>query len=135
PGRAEWVRSMTQPSIPGIGVTDAGKLTMGRTRPGEIDPRACEEFLRLGDIDFSRRFRDLLQLARVSNVTFYMLKPSGLTTYSDSARTDTLRTLGDQTDGIAIVNTNDLKGGAERIVADLAAGYILGYYPTNTTAD
>ena len=134
-GRAEWVRSMTQPTIPSIGVTDAGKLTMGRTRQGEVDPRACEEFLRLGDIDFSQRFRDLIQLARVSNVTFYMLKPAGLTTYSDNARTDTLRTLGDQTDGIAIVNTNDLQGGAERIVADLSASYILGYYPTNTKAD
>jgi VWFA-related protein len=135
PGRAEWVRSRTKPTIPGVGVTDAGKLTMGRTRQGEVDPRACDEFLRLGDIDFSQRFRDFLQLARQSNVTFYLLKPAGLTTYSDNARTDTLRTLGDQTDGIAIVNTNDLMGGAERIVADLSASYILGYYPTNTKAD
>jgi VWFA-related protein len=135
PGRAEWVRSLTPPTIPGVGVTDAGKLTMGATRRGEVDPRACDEFLRLGDVDYSQRFRDFLQLARQSNVTFYMLKPAGLTTFNDNARTDTLRTLGDHTDGIAIVNTNDLKGGAERILADLSASYILGYYPTNTKAD
>lgn len=135
PGRAEWVRSMTGPSMPGVGVTDAGKLTMGRVRKGEMDPRACEEFLRLGDIDFSRRFRDLLELARQSNVTFYTLKPGGLTAYSDNARTDTLRTLSDQTDGVAVVNTNDLQSGVERIGDDLSASYILGYYPTNNKAD
>lgn len=135
PGRAEWVRSMAGPSMPGVGVTDAGKLTMGRARKGEMDPRACEEFLRLGDIDFSRRFRDLLELARQSNVTFYTLKPGGLTAYSDNARTDTLRTLSDQTDGVAVVNTNDLQSGVERIGDDLSASYILGYYPTNNKPD
>jgi VWFA-related protein len=135
PPRADWVRSMTQPTIPRVGVTDAGKLTMGRTRQGEIDPRSCEEFLRLADIDFRDRFREFLQLARASNVTFYMIKPAGLTVQSDNARTDTLLTLADQTDGIAIVNTNDLRGGAERIGDDLSASYILGYYPTNTKAD
>lgn len=135
PGRAEWVRSMTGPSMPGVGVTDAGKLTMGRARKGEMDPRACEEFLRLGDVDFSRRFRDLLELARQSNVTFYTLKPGGLTAYPDNARTDTLRTLSDQTDGVAVVNTNDLQSGVERIGDDLSASYILGYYPTNNKPD
>jgi VWFA-related protein len=135
PGRAEWVRATTKPDLPRIGVTDAGKITMGRTRQGEVDPRACEEFLRLADIDFSMRFRDLLQTARQSNVTFYMIKPGGLTVSRDNARNDTLLTLANQTDGIAIVNTNDLTGGAERIGDDLAASYILGYYPSNTKAD
>lgn len=135
PGRADWVRATTKPEVPRVGVTDAGKITMGRTRQGEVDPRACEEFVRLADIDFSLRFRDLLQAARQSNVTFYMIKPAGLTVSRDNARTDTLQTLADQTDGIAIVNTNNLTGGAERIGDDLAASYILGYYPTNTKAD
>lgn len=134
-GRAEWARALVNPMIPRVGVTDAGKLTMGRTRQGEIDPRSCEEFLRLADIDFKERFREFLQLARTSNVTFYLIKPAGLTVYSDNARTDTLLTLADQTDGIAVVNTNDLRGGAERIGDDLSASYILGYYPTNTKAD
>jgi VWFA-related protein len=135
PGRAPWVQEMTQPRVPTVGVTDAGKLTMGRSRPGEVDPRSCEEFLQLGDVDFQQRFRDLLQLARQSNVTFYSLKPGGLSAFDDSSRSDSLRTLSDQTDGIAIVNTNDLRGGAERIGDDLSAAYILGYYPTNAKAD
>lgn len=141
-GRADWVRSMVKPTMPGIGVTDAGKITMGRTRPGEIDPRACEDFLQLADIDFRDRFRRFLQLARTSNVTFYSIKPSGLVACSgpgcmdqENERVDALRSLADQTDGIAVVNTNDLRAGAERIGDDLSASYILGYYPTNTKAD
>jgi VWFA-related protein len=136
PGRADWIRAGARPRMPQVGVTDAGKLTIGRTRGGAIDPRACEDMLqRLSDMDFQQRFRDFLQLARQSNVTFYTIKPGGLSTYDDSAAVDSLRTLSDQTDGIAVVNTNDLKGGAERIGDDLSAAYILGYYPANTKAD
>ena len=50
-------------------------------------------------------------------------------------RTDNLLTLANNTDGIAIVNTNDLTGGARRIADDLSGSYILGYYPTNSKAD
>lgn len=135
PGRAEWVLSQTRPMAPRVGVTDAGKLTLGRTRPGEIDPRRCEEFLRLADVDFRERMRNLLQLARESNVTFYAIKPSGLSAFNDRAQVDTLLTLTNNTDGVAVVNTNDLKGGAERIGDDLSASYILGYYPANTKPD
>jgi VWFA-related protein len=136
PGRAPWTRAGARPRMPQVGVTDAGKLTMGRTRQGEIDPRACEEMLqRLGDMDFQQRFRDFLQLARQSNVTFYTIRPGGLSAYDNPASIDSLRTLSDQTDGIAVVNTNDLKGGAERIGDDLSAAYILGYYPANAKAD
>jgi hypothetical protein len=46
-----------------------------------------------------------------------------------------LRTLADGTDGIAVVNTNDLAGGARRIVNDLSTYYLLGYQSTNTKLD
>ena len=136
PGRAPWVRSAASPQVPGIGVTNAGKLTMGKTRPGEIDPRACEDFLqRLGDMDFQQRLRDLLQLARLANVTLYSIKPGGLSVSDDSAQLDSLRTLSHETNGIAVVNTNDLTGASGKIADDLSASYILAYYPTNTKAD
>ena len=48
---------------------------------------------------------------------------------------DTLLSLANETDGIAIVNTNDLSGGMKRIADDLAAYYVLGYYTTNTKFD
>src|SRR5437764_3907498 len=49
--------------------------------------------------------------------------------------TDDLISLANETDGIPIVNTNDLNGGMKRIADDLAAYYVLGYYTTNTKFD
>jgi len=46
------------------------------------------------------------------------------------ARTEMLRTLADATDGVAVVNTNDLGGAMKRIVDDLSNYYLLGYYST-----
>ena len=50
-------------------------------------------------------------------------------------RVDTLRTLAENTDGLAIVNTNDLTAGLKRIVDDVSAYYLLGYYSTNAKFD
>lgn len=52
-----------------------------------------------------------------------------------TSRLDSLRALAETTDGIAIVNTNDLDGGARRIIDDLSTYYLLGYYSTNTRLD
>jgi len=125
-----------KPMMPRTGVTDAGKITLGRERAGEIDPRVCEDLLlRLLDIDFRQRMTELLRLARESNVTFYVIKPSGLSATRDTAQVDSLLTLANNTDGVAVVNTNDLTGGAIRIGDDLSGSYVLGYYPINTKAD
>ncbi len=50
-------------------------------------------------------------------------------------RLDSLRLLADNTDGLAVVNTNDLDGGARRIVTDLSSYYLLGYYSSNEALD
>jgi VWFA-related protein len=50
-------------------------------------------------------------------------------------RVESLRTLAEATDGLAIVNTNDFAGGARRIVNDLSTYYLLGYQSTNTKLD
>jgi VWFA-related protein len=50
-------------------------------------------------------------------------------------RLDSMRMLADNTDGIAILNTNNLADGARRIVQDLSSYYLLGYYSTNETLD
>src|SRR5262249_49271287 len=42
--------------------------------------------------------------------------------------TDSLRSMADSTDGLAIVETNDLNTGMRRIVEDLSAYYLIGYY-------
>ena len=50
-------------------------------------------------------------------------------------RIDTLRTLAENTDGVAVVNTNNLNRGMQRIADDLSSYYLLGYYSTNTKLD
>ena len=45
-------------------------------------------------------------------------------------RAESLRTVAGATDGLAII-TNDLRGGLRRIVDDVSAYYVLGYYSTD----
>ena len=135
--------STGKPMIPQPGVTNAGKISLGSRNPGEVTAKMCEDLrAELASLDFDQRMRDMISLARQMNVTFYSLRPAGLVAAAsalgqdlDRHRLDHLRVLADNTDGIAIVNTNDLTGGAMRIAADLSAVYYLGYTPTNTKAD
>ena len=46
-------------------------------------------------------------------------------------RVNTLLTIAESTDGIAVVNTNDFTGGMRRIVEDVSAYYLLTYVSTN----
>jgi hypothetical protein len=51
------------------------------------------------------------------------------------ARSSADRTLAENTDGIAIVDTNDLRGGLKKVMDDMSAYYLLGYYSSNTKTD
>jgi len=50
-------------------------------------------------------------------------------------RKDALLTLAENTDGLAVVDTNDLASGMKKIVDDVSAYYLLGYYSTNPAHD
>ncbi|MCX6537866.1 MAG: VWA domain-containing protein [Acidobacteria bacterium] len=50
-------------------------------------------------------------------------------------RLETLQTAAADTDGLALVNTNDLGVSLKRVVDDLSDYYLLGYYATNAAAD
>jgi hypothetical protein len=52
-----------------------------------------------------------------------------------AAREDSLREMAANTDGIAVVATNQIENALKRIVADLSSYYLLGYYSTNTRLD
>jgi hypothetical protein len=52
-----------------------------------------------------------------------------------SVPSDSIRQLGERTNGMAIVDTNDLKKGLERAAADFNSYYLLGYTSTNGKAD
>ncbi len=58
-----------------------------------------------------------------------------LTTARLMSRQTSLRTLAENTDGFAILNTNNITPGLDRIVADTNSYYLLGYYSTNTKLD
>jgi VWFA-related protein len=104
----------------------------------------------LSQIDDEQYFRDIIGEANRGNATFYTLDPRGLPVFdtpiqanvpvsADSAmlrtRLDALRTLADGTDGIAVLNNNDLDAGLKRISNDLSSYYLLGYYSTNAALD
>ncbi len=50
-------------------------------------------------------------------------------------RSENLRTLAENTDGLAVVDTNAIDKGIQRVVDDLTSYYLLGYYSTNSKLD
>ena len=50
-------------------------------------------------------------------------------------RVEGLRTLALDTDGIAVIDTNDIDTGLKRIVADMSLYYLVGYYTKNAKLD
>ncbi|HVD93758.1 MAG TPA: hypothetical protein VNC21_15785, partial [Vicinamibacterales bacterium] len=128
--------------LPRIGTTRGRVGGSDTNTEGPATESFCaSELQRLALIDFNGRYAELLREARKENVTFYVVTPGGLrapTVLNESAvkrTTDDLMLLAKETDGIAIVNTNDLGRGMQRIANDLAAYYVLGYYSTNTKWD
>ena len=148
-----------RPTIPTVGVGATGQLTMGARPNQDVDAHWCDmQATRLAQIDFDRRFHDLLTQARRANVAFYPVDLAGLRTNmpgvneypasnaevrgfldayreTSASRMQLLQELAENTDGRAVVNTNDLAGGVKRIADDLSAFYLLGYYSSNTAND
>jgi hypothetical protein len=140
------------PSAPPVGVS-SGRLTIGDPTKLQVAASTCTaELLRLASLDNNRRHQILIDRANRANVSFYPITPAGLATFDTPIseksrpsleedgnrlrhRVSNLRTLAENTDGLAIVNTNDLAGGMRRIVDDVSAYYLLGYYSTNTKLD
>ncbi len=105
----------------------------------------------LSQEDHGLDFRQMLNDANRANVSFYPMDPRGLVVFDTPAtepmislaadaaslrnRLDSLRTMAENTDGVAIVNSNDLDRGLRRVVDDLSSYYLLGYYSTNPKAD
>jgi VWFA-related protein len=134
----------------GRGVETAPRQAGGATN---VDLNECEaDRLALSLMNNSRRVRDLTDAANRGNVSFYPVYPRGLAVFDApigpdrppapavdranlAARQDSLRELAVNTDGLAVVNTNDIDGALRRIVADLSSYYLLGYYSTNTRLD
>jgi VWFA-related protein len=148
-----------QDPIPGgpppVGVGPGGGLTtrINNSGFGPSDRTECEkDRAELSMVDHARLFRDLFGEANRNNVSFYPIDPRGLPAsdtpigpdppLSPSAdlaqlrnRTESLHTLAINTDGIALVNSNDLKKQIRRVADDLTSYYLMGYYSTNGKLD
>ena len=83
-----------------------GRLGVGVPQPGTIDHSWCNQQAgHLASIDWEQRFRDLLKLANQANVAFYPVDVGGLRVSSPlNGSVNTLRTLAENTDGVAVVN-------------------------------
>ena len=64
-----------------------------------------------------------------------LVNPLVINNASISQRSDNLRALAENTDGLAVVDTNDIDKGMKRIVDDLTSYYLLGYTSTNGKLD
>jgi VWFA-related protein len=113
----------------------------------------CEtDRMALAALDHQFRLDELTQVANRGNVTFYPVYARGLVAFDAPigpekpppldvdaanlrARQDTLRALAADTDGTAVINTNNIDGALRRIVDDLSSYYLMAYYTTNTKLD
>ena len=142
------------PGRPEIGVTSDGKIATGNPRdPSRASLYKCDtDRMHLSHIDNDRTFKNLIDEANRANATFYPVDPRGLAVFdapvgprppadvitdANNLRTrlESLRTLAAATDGIAVVDSNDLDRGLKRVSDDLSSYYLLGYYSTNTKLD
>lgn len=126
-----------------------------RTGSELFDRRKCEqERLQLSMLRNDLRFYEILRMANTGNVSFYPVDPRGLVVFDETivpispsgafrkgigiledsqrlkARNDSLRTMADATDGLAVVQAGDLAAGMRRVAEDLSSYYLLGYYST-----
>lgn len=140
---------------PGVYVGPDGRLDTADRRnvPYGGDRATCDsERIMLANVDNDRRFRDLVNIANRSNSTFYPIEPRGLVVFDTPigpnpppppsvdfemlrSRHDALRVLADNTDGIPIMDSNDIDGGLKRVVDDLSSYYLIGYSSTNAKLD
>ena len=137
-----------------------GRLRMGsvETLTGDVSSNECNaDRMRFASIDNAQFARDLANDANRANATFYTVDPRGLAVFdmpiyrdmdevglpasvaqdhrSLQNRHDAMANLASATDGIAVMNSNDLDAGLRRIAEDLSAYYLLGYYSTNPKLD
>lgn len=143
-----------RPTIPGIGVGPTGRLdTTDRNDPMRASQSVCDrDKMLLAMLDNERQFRRLLDEANRANASFYPIDPRGLPVFDtdigpnppppldvDSRmltnRLNALRTAAENTDGIAVLNSNDIDRGLSKVVADLTSYYLIGYSSTNAKFD
>jgi VWFA-related protein len=144
------------PGLDPVSVGPDGRITTKNNRASTpYNKTDCDgDRMHLASMDDAQYFRDLTDIANRGNASFYTVDPRGLPAFdtpmsapgqgelpiladraSLTTRLDSLRTLAGATDGIAVLDNNDLDAGMKRISDDLTSYYLLGYYSTNGKLD
>jgi VWFA-related protein len=149
-GRQEPIPGM--PPIGGLGPT-GGLTTATKDNSYEGLKYQCDrDRMDLAMMDDAQKFRDIMGEANRADVSFYPIDPRGMATFDSDIgpepplplaqdlamlrqRGDSLRTLAVNTDGLALLGSNDLKGMVRRVSDDLTSYYLIGYYSSNTKLD
>ena len=118
-----------------------------------VDRDKCNaDRLALAQLDDTDRLQRTAERANRVNVTFYPVGAQGLAVFDsdigpepppppaqDAAnlrnRQNGLRLLADMTDGVAIVNTNNVAPLLKRVVDDMSSYYLMSYASTNSKLD
>ena len=158
PPMSPWKEAV--PGVEPIRVGPDGRFRTGSidTPNGAVAVNDCNaDRMRFANIDNFQFAQDLANDANRANATFYTVDPRGLAAFDmpiyrdmdevglapnviqdqDSLRRrhDAMANLASATDGIAVMNSNDLDAGLRRIADDLSSYYLLGYYSTNAKLD
>ena len=142
------------PGLGQPGTTPTGRITSDKMRSdyGYSQSDCDRDRQTLAHLDNWQTYEDLMDVANAANVSFYPVDARGLAAFDRDlgetpvlspyteaqlvrGRVESLRTLATNTDGLAVVETNNLDQGFQRIVDDLTSYYLLGYYSTNTQLD
>ncbi len=142
------------PSAPPAGFDPRlGKLSTDPLVTGDRASACDADRMRLAQLDHAARFREMLDTANRSNVSFYPVDPRGVVVFDDdivpvagvgqnptlspvedatrlAERHTALRTMAESTDGVAVIETGNFAPALRRITDDLSAYYLLGYYST-----
>lgn len=142
--------------IPGpepIGTGPDGRIRLGHERTTNGTKTTCDtDRVYLSNLNNDTYFRDIIGAANTANASFYTVDPRGLAVFDSPigpekpppvsvdmanlrGRIESLRTLAGATDGLAVVDSNDIEKGLRRMADDLTSYYLLGYYSTNTKLD
>jgi VWFA-related protein len=136
------------------GIVDRGTpRARGESQTVPVDQQKCEaERIALANMDNSDRLQLIGQGANRVNVSFYPIGAQGLAVFDSDigpepppppmqdaanlrSRQNGLRLLADLTDGVSIVNTNNVTPLLKKVVDDMSSYYLMTYSSTNAKLD
>ena len=149
-GRQEPIPGL--PPVGGLGPTGGLTTATKNNSYAGVKYQCDRDRMELAMMDDDQRFRNIMGEANRADVSFYPIDPRGMPAFDSELgpepplsiaadlamlrqRGESLRTLAINTDGMALLGSNDLKSAARRVADDLTSYYLIGYYSTNTKLD